>query len=282
MSRTRLFAAALFAASTLAVGCAPQGEVDRLQTTVRTLEDQAFRLQEDLDRCGDTVDAQREQLRQKDDVAASLRRENQQLQRQLGAAVSDLEDIGTQIGELGQGLLNPELQAALEDLAQREPGVFSYDARHGVIRLGSDVTFASGSDQVQPDAAQALRQLAGILEDHLDVPFEVWVVGYTDSQPIGKSRDRFPTNVHLSVNRAISVRSILVAEGLPANRVGVGGWGENRPVVAPSPKGEAANRRVEIYLRPDTSAASAAGVAAPAVPTATQTPPTGAGEPPMK
>lgn len=277
MLRTRLLAASLLGSAVLFVGCAPQGEVDRLRTTVRTLEEQSFRLQEDLSRCNETVASQRDQLRQKDDVAASLRRENQQLQRQLTSAVGDLERLGSQVGELGRGLLNPELQAALEDLARREPAVFSYDAMQGVIRLGSDVTFASGSDQLQPQAQQALQQLADILRRHLDVPFEVWVVGHTDSQPIVRARDRHPTNTHLSVHRAISVRALLVTAGLPAQRVGVAGWGENRPVVAPTPQGEAANRRVEIMLRPDTSGQS--GV--PLAPGATQQAPP-AGEPPMK
>jgi chemotaxis protein MotB len=282
MSRTRFVAALLLGPALLLTGCAQQGEVDRLRVTVRTLEEQAFRLQEELDRTGDATASQREQLRQKDDVAASLRRENQQLQRQLSAAVGDLEDIGSQISELGQGLMNPELQAALEGLAAREPGVFSYDPERGIIQLGSDVTFGSGSDQLQPEAAEALGQLAGILSDHLDVPFEVWVVGHTDSQPIGKSRDRHPTNMHLSVHRAISVRAQLVAEGLPANRVGVGGWGENRPVVAANVKGEAANRRVQIYLRPN-SAGGQGQPMAPATPgTTTQTPAGAASDAPMK
>ena len=52
---------------------------------------------------------------------------------------------------------------------------------------------------------------------------------------------------------AMAVRSTLVGDKVRAGRVKVGGWGEHRPLKTnPDRGGEAANRRVEMYLIPST------------------------------
>ncbi|HEB60205.1 MAG TPA: hypothetical protein ENJ06_00105 [Phycisphaeraceae bacterium] len=246
--------------TTFLSGCVAQDEVDRREQVVRTLEDQVYRLQNELDQANAALNDRQQEISQESNVVQDLQRQNATLRRQLADSVQKLKDLAGRMSELGKGLTDPEMQAALSDLAASNPDLFTYDQSSGVIRLGSDVTFNSGSSEVKPQAAAALKKLAAILKSHLDRPFEVWVVGYTDSQPIGKSRNRYPTNMHLSAYRAISVRDVLVREGLPPDRVGIGGWGQYRPVAPASPKGEKANRRVEIYLRP---LSSTAGTTAP-------------------
>jgi hypothetical protein len=52
----------------------------------------------------------------------------------------------------------------------------------------------------------------------------------------------------------MAVRSQLVRDTVAADRIKVGGWGEHRPVMSnPTRGGEAANRRVEIFLVPRTA-----------------------------
>ena len=61
--------------------------------------------------------------------------------------------------------------------------------------------------------------------------------------------------MHLSVGRAMAVRAQLVKDAIVPDRVKVGGWGEHRPVKDnPTRGGEAANRRVEIFLIPRSDA----------------------------
>ena len=52
----------------------------------------------------------------------------------------------------------------------------------------------------------------------------------------------------------MAVRAQLVKDAIVPERVKVGGWGEHRPVKEnPTRGGEAANRRVEIFLIPRTT-----------------------------
>ena len=82
------------------------------------------------------------------------------------------------------------------------------------------------------------------------VPLEVLIVGHTDDVPVTHSRQSHPSNLHLSVHRAIAVRNALVNSGVTPDNVRVAGDGEFHPLVANTSGGTAENRRVEIYLVP--------------------------------
>ena len=84
-------------------------------------------------------------------------------------------------------------------------------------------------------------------------PFDVIVVGHTDTTPIRKAstRQEHKTNWHLSAHRAIAVSVILIKNPFPATRLGDMGYGEYRPIADnSSAAGKAKNRRVEMYLVP--------------------------------
>jgi hypothetical protein len=109
-----------------------------------------------------------------------------------------------------------------------------------------------------------LRRFAAILNNPELAAFETVVTGHTDNVRIGKPETlkNHPTNTHLSAHRAISVRDLLVGDGVSPNRVEVAGWGEYRPIVENGPRGAAQNRRVEVFIRPmtyDTSSGSWGG-----------------------
>jgi type VI secretion system protein ImpK len=112
-----------------------------------------------------------------------------------------------------------------------------------VIRV-CDIVFAPGQatvlDQFKPIAAR----IAAALDKQ---PGKIRIVGHTDSTPIHNIR--FPSNWHLSVERARAV-SALVKQGLsdPA-RVEIEGKGADMPI-APNatPEGRAKNRRVEVLI----------------------------------
>ena len=181
------------------------------------------------------------------------------LKEKLAALEEDLARKKSLISAMQQQLLYGgaqipvELGAMLEDFANKEDMV-TYDAAKGIVKFKSDLLFQKGSDVVAPDAEKAVAALCTILSSPEAEKFDVIIAGHTDDIPIGKpeTRQKHPTNWHLSVNRAISVLNIMSRNNMAPTRVSVRGFGEFRPVVPnkPNKAGEPQNRRVEIYLVP--------------------------------
>ncbi|MBC7944272.1 MAG: OmpA family protein, partial [Burkholderiales bacterium] len=79
------------------------------------------------------------------------------------------------------------------------------------------------------------------------VPGQVQVTGHTDNVPIRTAR--FPSNWHLSQERARSVMQLLAAQGVAGRRLSAEGRADAEAIVAnDSAANRARNRRVEIRL----------------------------------
>lgn len=117
------------------------------------------------------------------------------------------------------------------------------------IELAADVLFSFDSAEIQPGAAEALREAGGVIRQH--ATGEVSIEGHTDA----RGADTY--NQALSERRAAAVRDWLVhREGLTGLAFATRGFGESRPVAPNShpdasdnPDGRQRNRRVEIRLR---------------------------------
>jgi chemotaxis protein MotB len=147
--------------------------------------------------------------------------------------------------------LPPALDQALKDFAAQYPGQVTYDPARGMVKFGSDLLFDLGKTTIRQNATEALGAFAEIVASQAAANFDVIVVGHTDNVPIVRkeTKQRHPTNWHLSVHRAISVMSALSKSGVGSSRMGVLGYGEHRPIVSnPTRGGNQANRRVELYL----------------------------------
>lgn len=232
-------------------GCATQESLDKSNDTARSLKNR----NEELARSNQELQTENQLLQRQrtanENAIAELNRVNAQLRRQLEAAGMSLADLDRRMGSLQFGALDPETDRALAVLASQYPDIIRYDSARGMLRFASDLTFASGSDQVQEGARQSLQSLAQILTSSAAAPYEVMIVGHTDSQKISApTAQRHPTNMHLSAHRAIAVRSFLASLGVPAERMFAAGWGEFRPAVPNTgPSGNTPqNRRVEIFL----------------------------------
>ena len=105
------------------------------------------------------------------------------------------------------------------------------------------VNFAAGSgDTLTPESAEVLAQLRAVLKER-PAP-ELYVIGHTDR--VGK----LEANDALSLQRANTVKAMLVADGIPADSIDVAGRGEREPLVATEDEvAEPANRRVQIVVR---------------------------------
>jgi len=153
----------------------------------------------------------------------------------------------------GGAAIPVELSAALEDIAQREPMV-GYDPNHGIVKFESDLLFEKGSDVVAPAALGAISSLCKVLNSNEGKKFDVVVAGHTDDMRIGRAetREKHPTNWHLSGHRAISVLELMERNKISPKRMSIRGFGQHRPVAPnkPNKKGNPQNRRVEIYVVP--------------------------------
>jgi type VI secretion system protein ImpK len=113
-----------------------------------------------------------------------------------------------------------------------------------VITLGADGLFVAGTAQLQ--AAQRER-LARVAKALAGLPGRVEVLGHTDDQAIESLR--FPSNWHLSRERAQAVAGALAEFGVPPQRLRAEGRAETEPRVPnDSPGGRARNRRIEVLL----------------------------------
>jgi chemotaxis protein MotB len=241
-------------------GCVQQDKYDDTVLNNRSLKEQLVAAQHDRDAADANVRELRQQLGQARTTNSDLETEITGLNVDLDAQARRYDELLTRVSRLEFGPLPVELEEALDHLAAAYPDLLTFDASRGLLRFSSDFTFDLGSAAVKPDAAATIATLADILNAPEAAPFELRVIGHTDNVPVEKPRTKqlHPTNVHLSVHRAISVRDALVEAAVEPARVQVAGYGEFRPIVPNGPKGAAENRRVELLLVPMRTAASRA------------------------
>lgn len=120
------------------------------------------------------------------------------------------------------------------------------------VSLEEQLLFASGSIVIDPKGAEALNQLAKVLEKNVDI--NILIEGHTDNVPIkgGAIKD----NWDLSVLRATSVVRILTkSSSIDPKRLTPAGRGEYVPIdPGNSPEARKKNRRIEIILSPKIDA----------------------------
>ncbi len=180
-----------------------------------------------------------------------------------------LRRFGDDIGNLKFQALDPTTDAALRELADQYPDLLEYDSARGMIRFKSDVTFASGSDEVSDGGRRSIDALAKILMTPTGSGYDVRIVGHTDSQRMSAgTAARHRTNWHLSTHRAISVGRELSGMGVVQTRLEAAGRGDYDPLVPNNANGNTReNRRVEVFLvRGVNKQNPGAGAIAPTIP----------------
>ena len=192
----------------------------------------------------------------------ALRAELARLSRALDLAEAEGRDRNAQIALLGQRL-NAALAARVEELQRYRSDFFGrlrdvLGERPEVRIVGDrfvfqgEVLFAPGSAELSEAGLRQLRDLAGVLSEvtpliPADVAWVMRVDGHADRTPIRSAR--FASNWELAAARAIAVAQILIAEGLPANRVAATSFGDAQPIDAgDSPQALARNRRIELRM----------------------------------
>jgi OOP family OmpA-OmpF porin len=98
-----------------------------------------------------------------------------------------------------------------------------------------EVRFASGSDSMMPDADKQLDIAARLFRDVR--PVSMFSIGYSDA--VGNEFN----NLLLSARRARTVKTALVARGIPANQILLRAYGQSDPIDRAHPDAPE-NRRV--------------------------------------
>jgi len=114
------------------------------------------------------------------------------------------------------------------------------------ITISDNTLFASGSAQLKPESRALAATISQLLEQYQD--YEVVVAGHTDNVPINTSQ--FPSNFHLSAERALSFMAVLLENpNVGEERFSSVGYGEHKPVATnDTAEGRAENRRVEVSI----------------------------------
>lgn len=152
--------------------------------------------------------------------------------------------------------LEPDIRASIVTVRD--------EVDRSVVTVRGDGLFAPASASLVPEREALMKRIGEALAR---VGGTVIVSGYTDTTPIRTLR--FPSNWHLSDERARAVADLLVANGVPKERMRSEGRAESDPV-APNdtPANRALNRRVEITLQTARAEAVARPAANPPAPTA--------------
>jgi chemotaxis protein MotB len=212
----------------------------------------------------DAYKAQLDQLASSGNTSAAMignySQQVAQLQAQNAAISAKYEDLlnkPPQIVEVGQRALPEQLNNALQQFASENPDLVDFDSALGVVKFKSDVTFASGSTDVNERAKTAIQRFSEILNSSGASGYQLMVAGHTDNTPVRNPKTIDAGNFdnwYLSAHRAISVAAQLVQNGVNRSRLGVAGYADQRPIVSNSSEsGRAQNRRVEIMILPTTA-----------------------------
>ncbi len=111
-----------------------------------------------------------------------------------------------------------------------------------VVEVAGDVLFDSGSITLKSTAKRTLDRIADAIQGRYSGNL-VRVEGYTDRDPINKTKGKFESNEELSAKRALAVEKYLVTRGIPGERIYAAAFGPADPKST-----KKASRRVEIVI----------------------------------
>jgi len=134
-------------------------------------------------------------------------------------------------------------KAALRDQLRQQLNQIleTRESARGLIVNLSDVLFDTGSANLKPGTREKLAKVAGILLSRPGLKLQI--EGHTDSVGSGEYNQR------LSENRANSVRTYLVEQGIASNNTTTAGFGETMPIASnETAAGRQQNRRVELVV----------------------------------
>ncbi len=154
--------------------------------------------------------------------------------------------IGAGIGALTGGAIGNYMDRQEAELRRQLQGTGISVTRNGdniILNMPSNVTFDVDQAAVSSNFYPTLNSV-GLVLKKFDKTL-VDINGHTDST------GSLAHNQQLSEQRAISVETYLIGQGIDPRRMSAIGYGPNQPIADnASEQGRAANRRVEVLISP--------------------------------
>lgn len=147
--------------------------------------------------------------------------------------------LGGVVGGIAGGTYGKKLDKQAKEL--EEVAETKRTDRGIITKLKGDITFESGEASVKSSAEERIQKMANILKKYPEN--RITIIGHTDSTGgVG-------INKKLSEERANSVRSILISNGVNSNSIITMGVADRDPVATnATPEGRQENRRVELAI----------------------------------
>ena len=167
----------------------------------------------------------------------------------IGAAVGTA--VGTGAGVLIGNKMDKAKKAAELANAKAEVLEDANGTKYVKATFDSGLLFNTGASTLSASAKQSISKFVSELGDNT---FDMAICGFTDNQGWKNStaEQSKQKNIDLSQKRADAVQAQMTAAGYPTSRfVSVKGYGEENPAQSnATAAGQAANRRVEVYILP--------------------------------
>ncbi len=178
----------------------------------------------------------------------NLRAQNKTLRKRLkdhGESLEEFRKLASRVNTDASGAVKLSLPEGVKDEVKKT----KVDGRTA-LRMSSQIVFEPGSATLSEEGKRTLQKLMPALSK-FGSNVRYVVEGHTDNQPIQQSRDKFPTNWHLSAARAISVSQELISNGISKKQIRVVGRADTEPIASnDTEEGRRKNRRVEIIVVP--------------------------------
>ena len=188
----------------------------------------------------------------------ALKNEIIQLQNQNENLMKDIAILQGHNEKLMQQLKETKTVPTPETTAQVDmTPIINILKQHGLeatIRDGYPTVIVSnifepGETMLSEKDKKTLKKIASVITKELSPVYSLKVDGYTDNQPITKSK-KYKNNKELSATRAKNVAHFLIKEcGFDASRIQSQGLGEINPIASNKTKeGREKNRRIELVI----------------------------------
>jgi len=150
--------------------------------------------------------------------------------------------IGGAVGGTAGAFIGRNMDRQAAEIKQTVPGATVTREGEGIlVKFDSGILFDTDKADLKPAAQTNLQNLANSLQKNANT--NILIVGHTDDTGSDSH------NMDLSVRRAESVKSYIVAGNVSASRLTTSGKGEAEPIADnTTTAGRSQNRRVEIVI----------------------------------
>jgi flagellar motor protein MotB len=157
------------------------------------------------------------------------------MQTEIAQRDAQIADLKAQLQKPAPGAPPDPSLAGIEVTRDEKAGTMT-------VTLPGDVLFSPGKADLKESAKSTLDKVIDAVNKEY-AGKKILVDGYTDSDPISKTKDKWVDNLELSAARARSVTQYLVSQGLSSRIVSPRAFGSTNPKPT-----KAASRRVEIVV----------------------------------